>query len=97
MYTTVTRLDFHDAFNKAGKNNPFSYEALDALYDYYKDDDVELDVIGLCREWTEYKNIKDYNSQNDTNYADTLAIILAMLGKKVTINLYTGGFLVLND
>lgn len=73
MYTTVTRMDFHDAFNKAGRGNQFSYEALDTLFDYYEDmedGEEELDVIKTCCEWTEYKNISEFNSENKTNFTN---------------------------
>lgn len=59
MYRTMTRLEFHYAFSEAGRED-FSYEALDALFDYYEQleedlgDEIELDVILLCSVWTEY-------------------------------------------
>ena len=67
---TVYENDFIDAFVKYGRENNFSYYARVALYEYYEDysdsigEDYELDVIGICCEWTEYtKNelISDYS------------------------------------
>ena len=66
MYTQVTRLDFHDAFD--GKTN-FSYEGLDALFEYLEeyeesaDSKIELDVVALCCEYTE-----DSNENHLANY-----------------------------
>ena len=56
---TVTESDFRDAFQAIRPDN-FSYEGLGALYDYLENlsedigDDIELDVIALCCDFTEY-------------------------------------------
>ena len=56
---TVTESDFRDAFQAIRPDN-FSYERLGALYDYLENlsddigEDIELDVISLCGEFTEY-------------------------------------------
>ena len=62
MHITVTSAMFADAFRRMGRENQFSREALEALFEYienYEEDTgirVELDVIGLCSEFTEYEN-----------------------------------------
>jgi hypothetical protein len=58
-----------------GRENNFTYEGLGALYDYLTDieeaigEEIELDVIALCCEFTEYENWdefkKDYPSIAD--------------------------------
>lgn len=60
MYQLITKSRFHDAFHHMGRGDQFSYEALDALYDwlesYESDQDekgIELDVIALCCEYRE--------------------------------------------
>ena len=56
---TVTESDFRDAFQAIRPNN-FSYGGLTALYEYLWElsedigEDIELDVISLCGEYTEY-------------------------------------------
>ena len=56
---TVTESDFRDAFQAIRSDN-FSYEGLTALYEYLWDlsedigEDIELDVIALCCDFTEY-------------------------------------------
>ena len=56
---TVTESDFRDAFQAIRPDN-FSYEGLGALYEYLEGlsedigDDIELDVIALCCDFTEY-------------------------------------------
>jgi hypothetical protein len=54
MKTTVYFSDFCDYFNKIRPEN-FSYRGLRVLFDYLEetDDDFELDVIGLCCDFSE--------------------------------------------
>ena len=59
MKQTVNRNNFHDAFKNMGRGEQFSYEALNALYDYLEeayegcDEEYELDVVALCCEYAE--------------------------------------------
>lgn len=61
MHINVNSDMFVDAFRHMGCENNFSREALEALFEYienYEEDTgirVELDVIGLCCEFTEYE------------------------------------------
>jgi hypothetical protein len=50
MYQTVNFSAFVDAFRAHGREDPFSYEAKQMLFDYLEkvDPDHELDVIALC-------------------------------------------------
>ena len=62
MYKTITKCDFHDAFRAMGRGEQFTYEGLNALYDYLEDaysDEYELDVVALCCEFSEYEDIKE--------------------------------------
>lgn len=57
MYQTINRSNFHDAFRC--RPNNFSYEALNALFDYLEEyeestgEQIELDPIALCCEYSE--------------------------------------------
>jgi len=72
MYKTVGFCDFQDAF-RIRKNN-FSYEGLQALYNYLEDyeescgEKIELDVIAICCEYSEYENIEDFQGQHSDDY-----------------------------
>ena len=65
MKTTATITDFVNAFEKLRPSN-FSYEGLESLYNYltdYEQDtgtEIELDVIALCCDYSEYKNLDEY-------------------------------------
>ena len=69
MINTINKYEFSDAFHKMGRGDQFSYEGLIALFDYLEmlEDDIgepiELDVIALCCEYSEYENLKEF--QND--------------------------------
>lgn len=58
MKTTVSIYDFRRAFEECRPNN-FSYEALGLLFAYFEEleegmgEEVELDVIAICCEYTE--------------------------------------------
>jgi hypothetical protein len=69
MIDRVTKSDFHDRFQAMGRGEQFSYEAKNALFDWleeYEDstgEQVELDIIALCCEYSEMDDLGDYNSQ----------------------------------
>ena len=60
MKSNVSQYDFEQAFRDYGRNDQFTYNALRALYDYLIemeescDEEFELDVIGLCCEYSEH-------------------------------------------
>lgn len=56
MKTTITHANqFRDAFRQADRQDQFSYEALNMLYEYFEDidPDMELDVVAICCEYYE--------------------------------------------
>lgn len=59
MKQTITRYDFERAFVDANRKENFSYEGLGLLFSYFEDleesmdEEIELDVIAICCEYTE--------------------------------------------
>jgi len=55
MKQTVYLSDFRDAFQRMDRGEQFSYEGLETLYDYLEecDEDMELDVIAICCDFSE--------------------------------------------
>jgi len=57
---------FMDRFTEMDRRENFSYDGLKALYDYieqYEEDcgqSVELDVVALCCEYSEYEDLEEY-------------------------------------
>lgn len=62
MKRNVSFCGFTDAFRGMGRENSFSYDGLKALYEYLEqlEDDcgmeIELDVVALDCEYTEYES-----------------------------------------
>jgi hypothetical protein len=59
MKTTVNESQFRDAFMRMGRKDNFSYQGLSVLWEYFKayeedtGEEIELDVIGICCEFSE--------------------------------------------
>ena len=57
--------DFVDAFEAYGRSDNFSRSGLRALFDYLEQlendtgEQIELDVIGLCCDFTEYESLEE--------------------------------------
>jgi hypothetical protein len=58
------------------RDNQFSFEGLDALYDYLEGleadtgEKIELDVIALCCEYTEYDSLEQFRTDYDSKDED---------------------------
>jgi hypothetical protein len=56
---TLDKYSFIEAFKQSSRKDQFSYEALEAIFDYleeYSDfngEPVELDIVAICCEWSE--------------------------------------------
>ena len=72
MKTTVSLSDFRDAFQI--RKYSFTYEGLEALFNYlesYEDDtgeEIELDVIALCGDYTEYADLAEFQQDYGEDY-----------------------------
>lgn len=84
MKQTVHNSDFHDAFIKANRENQFSYQGRNVLFNWFEQLDsetgyeTELDVIALCCEFSESTTeeiLNDYGYMLDeTDEKDTDSI-----------------------
>lgn len=65
MYQSVNSWDFSEAFRQAGREDNFSQAGLEVLFDYLEDyenstgEQMELDVVAICCDFTEYENLKE--------------------------------------
>ena len=76
MIETIGLGQFRDRFHQMGRKDAFSYDGLEALFDYLEDIDAnyELDVIGLCCDYTEStieEVRKDYSLSIDDYKTDS--------------------------
>jgi hypothetical protein len=74
MIQTIGFSQFCDAFRNMNRDNNFTYEGKKALFDYlenYEEETgtpVELDIIALCCEYSEYANIKEFQKDYSEDY-----------------------------
>ena len=67
MYTRVSENDFRKAFQEL-RPTKFSYDGLNALYEYFEEyedstgEKIELDVIAICCEYSEYRSLEEFNT-----------------------------------
>ena len=70
----VSKSEFRDEFSKMNRKDNFSYEGLNALYDwldeYYEEADkpYDLDVIEICCDFTEYDSLEEFNKDYNREY-----------------------------
>ena len=73
MKVTINETQFIDKFMQLRPNN-FSYDGLIALFEWleqYEEDtetEMELDVIGICCDFSEYDNLKDFQQDYSKDY-----------------------------
>ena len=66
----VKRVSFNDfvkEFEEFGREEQFSFEGKKALYNYLNElaedlgEPIELDVVGICCDFTEYEDLTEFN------------------------------------
>ena len=94
MYVDINGSEFVSYFNTI-RPNQFSYDALRALFDYYEEleestgEQIKLDVIAICCDWTEYENIEEFRKDFGEEYEN-----IADIENDTTVIEFDGGFLV---
>jgi len=92
MIQTINKWDFRNAFKSTSQyKDAFSYEGLKALYDYleqYEDDtgdQIELDVIALCCDYTEYEDLEAFQEDYGEDYQS-----IDEIGQATTVIMFAG-------
>ena len=73
MKTTISQSDFLNAFQNIRPEN-FSCAGLSALFNYLEEyetetgQEIELDVIGICCEYSEYENLAAFQEAYSEDY-----------------------------
>jgi hypothetical protein len=80
MITQITRSSFVDSFRNMDRIDQFSYDGLQALFEYLEEyeegtgEQIELDVIALCCDFSEYPDAlaaaSEYGFEADTDQDD---------------------------
>jgi len=81
MKKTINFYNFRKEFYKAGREEEFTYNARKALFYNLKEyeeatgEEIELDVVALCCEYTEFENIEEFwEAYGQDGYPDIEAI-----------------------
>jgi len=77
MKQTVNEYDFVRSFDEMNRESNFSRAGRFALFEYLEEvygDDYELDVIGICCSFDEYKSLEEYNEAYGTEYEEIYEI-----------------------
>ena len=78
MKGAVTFSDFCDRFRDMGRNDSFTYAGKRALFDYLEEyeegtgEEIELDVIGLCCEYSEHDTALEAAREYGCDYTVSL-------------------------
>lgn len=70
MVKRLNLWDFMNEFEGYDRGSQFSSTGFEALFDFLEaeDEDMELDVIGICCDFTEYESIETYNEEYGTEH-----------------------------
>ena len=69
MKQTINFYNFSDEFRKAGRADQFTYKGQRAIFEYlegYEEstgEEVELDVVAICCEYSEYENLEEFHGE----------------------------------
>ena len=75
MRKTINLYDFRQEFINYDRQNKFSYEGLEVLFNHLEDTystEYELDVVYLCGEYTEYKDQAEFWKDFDEEEYQTI-------------------------
>lgn len=72
MRTTVSRSDFVRAFDECNRGANFTIAGREALFDYLEeiDESMELDVIAICCDFSEYATIHEFVDAYNDSYIE---------------------------
>jgi hypothetical protein len=103
MKQTINIHQFRNAFARAGREENFSYEGQEALFDWlesYEEDtgeEIELDVIALCCDFTEYTDLDEaidyYSIDVDSDEDDKRQQVIEWLQERTTVIEFDGGII----
>jgi hypothetical protein len=74
MKRTINEYQFCRAFDEMNRSENFSYEGRKAIFEYleqYEEDtgeEIELDVIAICCDFSEYANLAEFQAEYGAEY-----------------------------
>lgn len=74
MKRTVNNYQFHRAFEEMNRTDNFTHAGLNALFEYFGQyeeetgEEMELDVIAICCDFSEYASLAEFQADYGTEY-----------------------------
>ena len=74
MQKQINFYDFERAFTNMGRENQFTYKGKKALFEHLEEyeeqtgQQIDLDVIALCCEFTEFESLQEFKDQYGDDY-----------------------------
>ena len=100
MYRTINQYEFRQAFKDMDRDY-YSYEGYEALYDFLEEvcssdeKGFELDVIGICGDFTEYEDLEEFQSEYYDDVAGDKYKSIGEIEEDTTVlRLSNGGFII---
>jgi len=102
MKTSVNFSSFCDAFGPFDRDDNFSFRGKRALFDYLEaleedmGEELELDVIALCCEYTEYGSVLDAAQDFDADISNDAEARELLEDRTSVIDVVGGGVIIQN-
>lgn len=108
MKKEISFNEFCDEFKNFDREQQFSYEGKKALFEYLEDfesdtgEAIELDVIALCCEYSEYSTAKEaakeygFEPEDEEDEDDAEDAAMDFLEDRTTVIKFDGGIIVFN-
>ena len=100
MISTITEWDFIKAFDRMNRSTNFSVEGRKALFDFFEEQDpaMELDVIAICCEFSEYDDLEqlkaDYSHSVPDGMEDDEDVLEHFQNETLVFELPLGGLVI---
>ena len=100
MISTITEYDFINAFDQKNRSANFSVEGRRALFDFLEecDPNMELDVIGICCDFSEYASLEELKEEYSHSIPDGLEddedVLEHFQDETLVLKLRTGGLVI---
>lgn len=99
MIKTITEWDFINSFDEMNRSENFSVEGRKALFELFEEvnPDSELDVIAICCEFSEYKDLNELKEEYSNlleGDEDDEEVLDFFMGETTLIQLKGGGIII---
>jgi hypothetical protein len=71
MKTTLSLSDFQNAFANSSRKDQFTNAWLESIFNYLSEyeestgSEIELDIVSICCDFTEYENLEAFHKEHD--------------------------------